>query len=155
MEIRPATESEIPILASLHAYVHDPHVQAEPERYRPTHREHVEARFQTVLESDATVVFLAVMAGEPVGYAVAEIIQNQGHTFRAPERYLLVDQIAVVSTNRRQGVGRVLMDAIDAHARDNGLDRVELDVRAHNRQALAFYESLGYAPVRWRMGRSV
>jgi ribosomal protein S18 acetylase RimI-like enzyme len=155
MEIRPATESEIPILASLHAYVHDPHVQAEPERYRPTQREHVEARFQAVLGSDGAVVFLALMSGEPVGYAVAEIIQNQGNTFRAPERYVLVDQIAVASANRRQGVGKALMDAICAHARDHGLDRVELDVRAHNRQALAFYESLGYAPVRWRMGRSV
>ena len=54
---------------------------------------------------------------------------------------------------RRRGVGRALMRAVDRHAKEAGLTGVVLDLRAHNEDAIAFYQALGYAPAQWRMWR--
>jgi ribosomal protein S18 acetylase RimI-like enzyme len=45
------------------------------------------------------------------------------------------------------------MNAAAARAKERNLDRMVLDVRVHNKGALAFYEALGYAPIQLRMAR--
>jgi RimJ/RimL family protein N-acetyltransferase len=45
---------------------------------------------------------------------------------------------------RRQGVGRALMDAAEAWARQVGVRKLELHVFPHNEAAIALYEGLGY-----------
>lgn len=43
-----------------------------------------------------------------------------------------------------QGIGRALMAALEARARDFALERIEFTVFAHNRRARDFYRRLGY-----------
>jgi hypothetical protein len=58
MQIRPAIESDVPLLVSLNAHVHDLHVRAEPDFYRRTDPADVEARFREVLADEATRALL-------------------------------------------------------------------------------------------------
>lgn len=60
--------------------------------------------------------------------------------------YLYVDQ-----SYRGRGIGRRLMERAEQELADRGVDVVELEVLADNRPALAFYESVGYAPHRRRL----
>ena len=155
MEIRSATAADVPALADLNAHVQALHVEAEPERYRPTQRAEVEARFSEIVTDAKTEVWLALVDGVAAGYLVGRVVRHPGHTYKPPHDYMLVDALAVAPTSRRVGVGRALMDRITDRARDEGVDRVELEVRAHNRGAIEFYEALGYAPLGMTMGRSV
>ena len=52
-----------------------------------------------------------------------------------------VGRLAVLSTHRRQGVGRALMKRIHAVAKDNDLDTVWCNAQV---SALPFYRALGY-----------
>jgi ribosomal-protein-alanine N-acetyltransferase len=52
--------------------------------------------------------------------------------------------LAVASECRRQGLGRQLMDWLNATAVAAGVFRVNLELRSHNADARAFYESLGF-----------
>jgi putative acetyltransferase len=45
---------------------------------------------------------------------------------------------------RRQGIGRALMQAAEAWAREVGIRKVELHVFPYNAAAIALYETLGY-----------
>ena len=56
--------------------------------------------------------------------------------------------LGVVSTARRQGIGRVLMAAVHDEARVRGAERVWLECMVENTQALTLYEELGYENVR-------
>jgi ribosomal protein S18 acetylase RimI-like enzyme len=56
-----------------------------------------------------------------------------------------VADLAVTEGARRRGVGRALMEAGEAWARERGLDLVSLDVWSTNDAALAFYRRLGYS----------
>lgn len=145
MEIRRASISDVPHLTRLNAHVHDLHVAAEPEIYRETDPDEVTERFRQILSVDGgSEAFIAWLDGAPVGHVVFRAIGRPGHAYAHPSRYLLVDQLAVDAAARRRGVGRALMDAVVTRARELELPQIELDVRSHNRGAMAFYDAIGY-----------
>jgi putative acetyltransferase len=102
---------------------------------RATHtflgQRHIEALCPLVREAlESVVLHLALNVEEnsvPVGFAgvAGEMLHM---LFVRPEK-------------RRQGVGRLLL----RHAVDNGVTRV--DVNAHNPQAFAFYQRMGFVVV--------
>ena len=53
--------------------------------------------------------------------------------------------MGVLAAYRGRGIGRRLMTAALAHARKQGITRVELEVRADNLGAIALYEKVGFA----------
>jgi len=52
--------------------------------------------------------------------------------------------MGVLAAYRGRGVGKRLLSSTLAHARGQGLTRVELEVRADNAAAIRLYESLGF-----------
>jgi ribosomal protein S18 acetylase RimI-like enzyme len=154
MDIRPATAEDAALLAALNSHVHDQHVAAEPQVYRPTHANEVAAWFLTRL-SNGDVALIAQEGTESIGYVMARLVERPGHLFAYPRRFLLVDQLAVAQAARRRGVGRALMTAIESHALASSLDTVELDVRAANPAAVAFFSALGYRTEQLHFGRKL
>jgi ribosomal-protein-alanine N-acetyltransferase len=55
-----------------------------------------------------------------------------------------LETIAVASQNQRQGLGRLLFDALSLELHKEGVAEVVLEVRASNRAAMAFYRSAGF-----------
>lgn len=56
-----------------------------------------------------------------------------------------VNYLAVAERYRRRGLGRTLMDRIEAMLRDVGCPKLNMQIRSTNTAVLAFYERLGYA----------
>jgi GNAT superfamily N-acetyltransferase len=79
-------------------------------------------------------VTLAVRVGEAATVAVVH--------------WLLVDP-----GFRRRGIGQLLMSHLERAAWDAGWREVQLETHAGWREAVAFYQSMGYAPVRERSPR--
>lgn len=55
-----------------------------------------------------------------------------------------VEKVAVSDAAQGRGLGRRLMTALIAAARDSGVEVLTLDLRADNARAAALYESLGF-----------
>jgi ribosomal protein S18 acetylase RimI-like enzyme len=70
-----------------------------------------------------------------------------------PARLIFVEQLAVDAEHHRRGIGRALMAAVEALAREDGRD-LHMGVRAFNAAALRFHERLGYRPVDLRLARA-
>jgi ribosomal protein S18 acetylase RimI-like enzyme len=81
----------------------------------------------------------AVLIGRDGDAIVATVlVGHDGH--RGWVYYLAVDP-----DRRHQGYGRVMMSAAETWLRQNGIEKLQLLVRADNSQVKDFYQSLGYA----------
>ena len=74
-------------------------------------------------------------AGDVVGYLAVRRVLGELHVL----------SLAVATGSRRRGVGRALLER--ALAVEPGLTAIQLEVRAGNAVALAFYGSLGFVAV--------
>jgi len=69
--------------------------------------------------------------------------------FRRNSRTARLYSFCVHPALRGGGVGRRLLDALEAVAVDRGMQRLSLEVRADNRVAMGLYRRMGYLPRRW------
>jgi len=151
IRIRRADVEDADVLAQLNVHVQGLHETAEPKRYRATSRAEVAQWFATRLAGPGAVAFLAE-SERPVGYLLAFFGVHPRHPFCPERSYFMVDQLAVEDGERRQGIGARLMRHAEAHARAAGFSTLELDVRAFNKDAVGFYEALGYRAQQLRLG---
>lgn len=117
-------------------------LQLEPAAFGSSHEREAgrtEDEWRARLERAGSVSLLAHVDGEPAGIAGAYVRTERGET--VPE---LVG-MWVEPAHRGAGVGRRLVETVDAWAREQGFAEVRLMVAVGNDAALAFYERLGFA----------
>lgn len=86
------------------------------------------------LNSPLDTYFVCTCENEIAGYCVLRVLADEGE----------LQRIAVFSEYRRQGVGRKLMEAMLAAAREEGASSVSLEIRESNVGAMRLYEEYGF-----------
>ena len=94
-------------------------------------------------------LWTAVVDEEPVGMAWIELRQ------RASGVSAWVYDISVDADHRGRGLGRGLLDALHAAARDLGATSMALNVFGDNTTAIRLYETSGYAVTAQQMRREL
>ncbi|GJM82816.1 GNAT family N-acetyltransferase [Paenibacillus timonensis] len=84
-----------------------------------------------------------IVAG--LGEAICGYIGFKPPTPLPSNRHVLELNIAIHPAYQRQGIGRVLMDALLEQAAGQGVRKLSLRVLASNPGAIAFYQSCGFA----------
>ena len=108
-----------------------------PWRYRP---DSIKGR----IRNSETEVVVARAAGRVIGFAVMEF------HFDAQRAHLVL--LAVEPAYRRRGVGMTLFRWLEKIACLGGIARIQLELRADNEGARAFYEGLGFRAPELRRG---
>jgi ribosomal-protein-alanine acetyltransferase len=93
-----------------------------------------EDRVQRCLRNRDCVVLAARDRRRVVGFAIMEFYAIHAH----------LNLLAVQPGFQRRGVGRQLLEWLEASARTAGIFKVHLELRASNDGARLFYERLGY-----------
>lgn len=70
-------------------------------------------------------------------------------------QYAMIGDLVVRKRFRRSGVGQSLVERAHQWALDKGAVQVELSVWEFNKEAIAFYEKLGYRTASRRMWNSL
>jgi ribosomal protein S18 acetylase RimI-like enzyme len=93
-------------------------------------------------EKNESVVFLAVdpQTGDALGFTQL----YPSFSSVSARRIWILNDLFVVPAARKQGVGRVLLDAARDHGKATGAKRLVLSTATTNREARALYESYGY-----------
>ncbi len=126
LNIRDATEKDIKIIKLLEdrAFLQDAY--------------DVEMLLTAILESEGMSV-IAEYDGEPAGYSIA---------IGMKERKADIESICVDPGFRGKGIGMGLLTAIEQKMMERGFTESVLEVREHNRSAIALYEKAGYIHVK-------
>lgn len=94
-----------------------------------------EKSFEEALDNPNAFYVVAEEEGRVAGYCGAYLILDEAD----------VNQVAVDSSRRNQGIGKKLMEALLERLEQAGASAVTLEVRKSNQTAIALYESLGFA----------
>ena len=136
MEIRPYSNEDLPVVVELwRAAFPD-----APPRNEPA------VDIARKLEVQRELFLVAADGGEIVGTAMAGYDGHRGWVY----------YVAVDPGHRRRGIGTALMRRVARDLEGMGCPKLNLQVRGANRDAVRFYESLGYvAEDRVSMGRQL
>ncbi|MEU6713984.1 GNAT family N-acetyltransferase [Nonomuraea sp. NPDC046802] len=149
LNVRPATPTDAALLARLNDFVHAVHAAERPDVFRadPPATE-LTSIFDGLLARENAVAFVAESSGRPIGYATATLHHRQGDALTRPRSFVFLEHLAVDPEAGRAGVGTALVDAVRTAGRDAGCSAFLTDVWDFNKNALAFFEAVGFAPMR-------
>lgn len=154
--IRRATRDDLPTLGRLGALLVRTHHAFDAKRFidAPPNTEVGYASYLgDQLGAPNAVVFVAVQAGQVVGYAYAGLEGRDYMALRGPAGALY--DIVVDPTHRRGGVGRKLLDATLAFLRARGAPRVVLSTAEQNEAAQHLFASMGFRRTMIEMTREL
>ncbi len=137
--IRPATPADIDLIVDFShrlnredpAFTGDFHFEEAAVR---------DALAQLLAEPSLGQVRLICDADRPLGYVVLTF----GFSLESHGRDLLIDEIYLLPDYRGRGIGRQVINQLEAEARTLGITRLYLEVERPNQQAQAFYRRLGF-----------
>ena len=138
------TSGEAEEVVELLRQVHEEHRQRRPQWFKPFDRTAALEGQRFLLSRDGAQMFVARVDGVCLGYALVCERVREENAFRYASRSLVVDQMAVSNTHRRQGIGTRLMERIRGEAARRGAQRVELNVYSDNDEARRFYKAQDY-----------
>lgn len=125
--LRPARHRDAPEIAAMsHAFIE--------HGLRPAW---TTARIAGHVQHAESIVLTATSLGMLAGFAIMQFGDDTAH----------LNLLAVTPAHRRRGVGRRLVRWLEETALTAGTFLIELELRAGNSGARAFYESLGYAQI--------
>lgn len=76
------------------------------------------------------------------------LLLHVGTRRKPPRGGLMFETLFVSPESRRQGIGTLLIDRVEAYAREKGYSSVSLDVTDKNQPAIRLYAGMGYEVVR-------
>lgn len=146
--VREAVDADRPSLVDMMRALQAYEATIEPNRSDPDRM--AEPHFRQIErwsgQSGGGVLVAAAPSADPIGFAVWGVEESFG-CFVAPEnqRYALISDLFVDESLRGEGVGRALIEAVEAQAAEAGLRRIEIGALAANARARAAYAACGYA----------
>ncbi len=142
--IRYAEQADVSAILPLMEQLHTPHHQNRPDLYRPFDPDSSAAFYRLSVQDPAHIYLLAEEDGQPLGYAHILIRDRKGSVTMTDRCSFLIEEICVHTAHRCRGVGRALITEIQRLADIKGAAGIVLCVWAFNRDAMAFYQKIGF-----------
>ncbi len=144
--IRPGRRDDAEAAARLWMQSAEEHTTHDPVYTTAPGAERVMRRFLADLAaSSQSFLFVATSGDQTVGFISGEL--REGSLTFQPKTWASVDDVFVEPDHRGLGVGRALVQCVEAWARERGADGVSLQVAAANGRGRRFYEGLGFREI--------
>jgi GNAT superfamily N-acetyltransferase len=141
--VRLARGADLDALLALWTEITHHHRELDPlYTLRPGAETAIRSLLRSMLAEDDCAVFVAELAGEPVGMSCVRI-DRAPPILREVERAEITD-LGVQRGHRRRGIGRALAEAAFAWVHERRVARVEVRVVTRNRGGQAFWRDLGF-----------
>ena len=146
MNIRRASEKDIPQIKKLLGQVNAVHHEGRPDLFR-LGRKYDDGELKDILQDDRRPVFVAADSSDTaVGYAFCVLqIPGCSHILE-PVTTLYIDDLCVDKDCRGQDIGTELYRHVLDFAREKGCHNLTLNVWSCNPEAMRFYERCGLTP---------
>jgi len=156
IRVRDVTASDYENLFDLFDEIDSLHRENLPRRFKKANSPAREKDyFLGLIENGNHGLFVAETGKELVGFAHVAINDAPPFPIVVPQRFAVLDSIVVKASHQQHGVGRLLMDKMQAWAIGKGATSIELNVYEFNEIAISFYEKLGYRTLSRKMSKEL
>ena len=146
MEIRTATEQDIPGMLELLLQVGQVHHEIRPDIFPDRTLKYDENALCEVLKDKTRPIFVAVQGSFVAGYCFCVHKDYTGSSVSTPRKELYIDDLCVDENRRGRGIAGALYRHVTAYAKDPGCQFITLHVWCGNDGAMSFYENAGLRP---------
>ena len=153
MNIRKATEGDIPAVLRLLGQISAVHEQGRPDIFKAVTKYSRDDLIR-IFDSDETPVFVADDSGV-VGYAFCVVKTTVGNRLMHDSKMIYIDDLCVDESERGKGVGRQIFEYVEKYAKSIGCDSITLNVWEFNAAARRFYEARGMSPQKTVMEKKI
>ncbi len=152
--LRVGSADDLDLVGPLWVAVHHRHIESMPELApyiddAETWRARREL-YEELLAKPDSLLLLAIVDGEPIGYGLTHVMPVAGSwiedTWQTGDRIGEIESLSVLPAYRGTGLGSELLERLEAHLRDLGIEDVILGALAGNADAIRLYERRGYRP---------
>ena len=106
--------------------------------------------YEDLLTKPDTLLLLAVVDDKPIGYGLTHVMPVADSwiedTWTTGERIGEIESLSVLPSYRGSGLGSELLDRLESHLHERGVDDLILGALAGNADAIRLYERRGYQP---------
>ncbi|WP_123025725.1 GNAT family N-acetyltransferase [Mycolicibacterium stellerae] len=106
--------------------------------------------YEELLAKPDTLLLLAFVDDEPAGYGLTHVMRVADSwiedTWRTGDRIGEIESLSVLPDYRGTGLGSELLDRLETHLHDLGVEDLILGALAGNADAIRLYERRGYQP---------
>ena len=103
---------------------------------------HMQAQFDEIIRKDTHILLVAVDQGELIG-SVMGVVCDELYGDCMP--FLVIENMIVDQNVRRNGIGKILLEELEARARKRNCTQMILVTEADREDAVDFYESNGFS----------
>ena len=146
MNIRFATETDIPEMLDLLLQVGEVHHQIRPDLFREEAQKYDEAALKRLLADPTRPILAGVVEDKMVGYAFCILQDVKNGPALCARKTLYIDDLCVDEKVRGAGVAAAIYQGVLDYARSIHCDAVTLNVWCGNDRAMRFYEKCGLRP---------
>lgn len=140
LKIRNAKKEDLIQINKIAKQVHDLHITFRPDVYVSNDIIISEERYNELLADG--IIFVGENNNKIVSYAIC-LIKNLDNPVMVKRKIMYIDTIGNDENYRNCGIGKKMIKYIFNYAKENGCNRVELQVNTNNKNAIGFYEHLG------------
>src|SRR5512134_3856639 len=154
--IRPAVDTDLPVLGKLGALLMHTHYDFDPRRFMapgPNPSEGYAWFLGTQLQSDDVAVFVAERDAAVIGYVYAGIEPQSWKELREPAGF--IHDVVVAEGGRRAGVAAALVQRAMNWFRERNIPRVLLWTATQNTASQQLFSRLGFRPTMIEMTREL
>jgi len=156
IRIREVTAADYENLFDLFDEIDSLHRDNLPRRFKKANGPAREkGYFLGLIENEKHGLFIAEIGEELVGFVHVIIADAPSFPIVVPRRFAILDSIVVNASYQQHGIGKLLMDKMQAWAINKGATSIELNVYEFNETAISLYEKLGYRTLSRKMSKEL
>ncbi|MBL0317223.1 MAG: GNAT family N-acetyltransferase [Flavobacteriales bacterium] len=142
-------------LSKLNEEIQTFHHNIHPNIFKPYDHEAVLNFFKNTLSSEKAIAFVAKENETTIGYLLLFTIHFADNPFQYARQFILLDQILVLKNHQGKGVGKQLLDAALAFAKEQNIETIELNHWTQNESARKFFGKNKFEYFNEKMWRAV
>lgn len=145
MIIRKAAINDKEQIGILFSDENDHHYRLQPDVFNKLLAEDIlpENWFEDILNDDSQTFFVAEDGKKLAGLILVSVCSQEDTLFKE-KKWLLINELSVLTSYRGRGIGKLLMSAVEEYAREIKAESIKLEVWENNSSAIGFYKHYGF-----------